>query len=52
MVLVKNINSTHRADGISEQMGLHGALANANAKVDLKAWAAKNDAKSSVFGDI
>jgi hypothetical protein len=31
MVLVKNINSTHRADGINQQFGLHGALANSKA---------------------
>lgn len=27
MTLVKNLNSTHRADGINTQFSLHGALA-------------------------
>lgn len=31
MTLVKNLNSTHRADGITTQFGLHGALAAAKA---------------------
>jgi sphingolipid C9-methyltransferase len=41
-VLVKNINSTHRVEGIPSQFGLSGALAAAKAKLDLAAWAKKN----------
>ncbi|KAK7969161.1 hypothetical protein PG996_002400 [Apiospora saccharicola] len=40
IVLVKNLNSTHRVEGIETQHGLSGAL-NAS-KVDFKAWAKKN----------
>jgi sphingolipid C9-methyltransferase len=40
--LVKNINSTHRVEGIATQFGLSGALA--SSKVDMKANAIKNAA--------
>lgn len=46
IVLVKNINSTHRIDGIDTQYGLSASLAAAKAKFDLEAWAAKNNVKS------
>jgi sphingolipid C9-methyltransferase len=39
---VKNINSTHRVEGIPSQYGLSGAFKAADEKVDLKAWAEKN----------
>lgn len=39
IVLVKNINSTHRVEGIPSQFGLTGALN--QSKVDMKAWAVK-----------
>ncbi|KAK6080391.1 Sphingolipid C9-methyltransferase 1-like protein 1 [Seiridium cupressi] len=42
ITLVKNINSTHRVEGIPTQYNLSGALAAAKAKVDLSAWAKKN----------
>lgn len=40
ITLVKNINSTHRVEGINTQFGLAGALA--AAKFDLKAWQEAN----------
>ncbi|KAI3393686.1 hypothetical protein diail_3823 [Diaporthe ilicicola] len=40
ITLVKNINSTHRVEGINTQFGLAGALA--SAKFDLKAWQEAN----------
>lgn len=46
IVLVKNINSTHRINGVGTQYGLAGSLAQAKAKFDLDAWAAKNNVKS------
>ncbi|KAI0526462.1 S-adenosyl-L-methionine-dependent methyltransferase [Xylaria bambusicola] len=42
IVLVKNINSTHRIEGVPTQYGLKGAFDAAAKKVDFKAWAAKN----------
>ncbi|KAB5570590.1 S-adenosyl-L-methionine-dependent methyltransferase [Coniochaeta sp. 2T2.1] len=42
IVLVKNINSSHRVSGIPTQFALNGALG--TTKVDLKAWA-ENEAK-------
>lgn len=39
ITLVKNINSTHRIDGIPTQFGLSGALN--QTRVELKAWAEK-----------
>jgi len=42
---VKNINSTHRVDGIPSAFGLHGAAA--HTKVDMKAWAKKNNVTTS-----
>jgi sphingolipid C9-methyltransferase len=45
ITMVKNINSTHRIDGIASQFGLSGALK--KCKVDLRAWAAKNNVTSS-----
>lgn len=42
IVLVKNINSTHRIEGIPTQFGLTGALKKAIGKVDFKAWTKKN----------
>jgi hypothetical protein len=36
---VKNINSTHRVEGIPSQFALDGALN--QTKVDMKAWAEK-----------
>ncbi|RYP68339.1 hypothetical protein DL771_006725 [Monosporascus sp. 5C6A] len=42
IVLVKNINSTHRVDGINSQFALSGALKSAMSKLDLGAWAKKN----------
>ncbi|KAI0191225.1 S-adenosyl-L-methionine-dependent methyltransferase [Xylaria flabelliformis] len=42
IVLVKNINSTHRVEGIPTQYGLEGAFKAAAKKIDLKAWAEKN----------
>ncbi|KAF1355104.1 S-adenosyl-L-methionine-dependent methyltransferase [Delphinella strobiligena] len=32
ITMVKNINSTHRVEGINTQFGIHGAIANANAQ--------------------
>jgi cyclopropane fatty-acyl-phospholipid synthase-like methyltransferase len=46
ITMVKNINSTHRVNGISSQFALSGAKANATAKFDLSAWAAKNNVKT------
>lgn len=40
ITLVKNINSTHRVEGINTQFGLAGALA--AAKFDLKGWQEAN----------
>lgn len=45
IVLVKNINSTHRVEGIPSQFGLSGAYDNSEA--DIKGWAAKNNVTSS-----
>lgn len=45
IVLVKNINSTHRVNGIPTQFGLSGALA--ATKVDLVSWAKKNAVTTS-----
>ncbi|KAG5987430.1 Sphingolipid C9-methyltransferase 2 [Claviceps pusilla] len=45
LTLVKNINSTHRVEGIDSHFSLSGALK--NFKGDLKAWAAKNNVASS-----
>ncbi|KAI1854549.1 hypothetical protein JX265_007580 [Neoarthrinium moseri] len=42
IVLVKNINSTHRVEGIPSQYGLSGALNAAKGKMDFAAWAKKN----------
>ncbi|KAI1814848.1 S-adenosyl-L-methionine-dependent methyltransferase [Poronia punctata] len=42
ITLVKNINSTHRIEGIPSQFGLKGAFESAAKKADLKAWAEKN----------
>ncbi|KAH7176750.1 S-adenosyl-L-methionine-dependent methyltransferase [Dactylonectria macrodidyma] len=41
ITLVKNINSTHRIEGVPTQFALSGALDHSAA--DLKAWAAKNN---------
>ncbi len=43
IVLVKNINSAHRVEGIPTQYGLSGALGATEA--DLKAWAKNNAAE-------
>jgi hypothetical protein len=43
--MVKNINSTHRADGIKSQFALSGARAAAASKFDIGAWASKNNVK-------
>jgi sphingolipid C9-methyltransferase len=32
IVVVKNLNSTHRIDGVSSQFGLHGAIATSKAQ--------------------
>lgn len=45
IVLVKNINSTHRVEGIPSQFNLSGAYDNSEA--DIKAWGAKNNVISS-----
>lgn len=45
IVLVKNLNSTHRVEGIPSQFGLSGAYDNSEA--DIKSWAAKNNVASS-----
>ena len=37
IVLVKNINSTHRIDGVPSQFGLSGSQA--HTKADMSAWA-------------
>ncbi|PSR93920.1 S-adenosyl-L-methionine-dependent methyltransferase [Coniella lustricola] len=47
ITLVKNINSTHRVEGIDNHYGLSGALA--AAKFDLKAW---QEANTSLFPSI
>lgn len=44
ITLVKNINSTHRIEGVPTQFALSEALDNTRA--DLQAWAAKNNVKS------
>jgi sphingolipid C9-methyltransferase len=44
ITLVKNINSTHRIEGIASQFGLSGALNASN--IDTKAGQAKNAAGS------
>lgn len=41
-MLVKNINSTHRVEGINSQFGLHGALKSASEQLDLGKWAKQN----------
>ena len=46
ITLVKNINSTHRVDGIETQFGLEGALNNARAKGKMDSWATKNNVKT------
>jgi cyclopropane fatty-acyl-phospholipid synthase-like methyltransferase len=43
ITLVKNINSTHRIEGVPTQYALQGGLKSARAKFDLDAWAAKNN---------
>jgi cyclopropane fatty-acyl-phospholipid synthase-like methyltransferase len=45
IMLVKNINSTHRVQGIPTQYGVLGALA--KFKGNLKAWGAKNNVANS-----
>ncbi|RDA91944.1 hypothetical protein CP533_1310 [Ophiocordyceps camponoti-saundersi (nom. inval.)] len=45
ITLVKNINSTHRIEGIGSQFSLSGALD--SCKADMGAWAAKNKVTSS-----
>ena len=45
LTLVKNINSTHRIDGIDSQFALSGGLK--SFKGDLATWAAKNNVVSS-----
>jgi cyclopropane fatty-acyl-phospholipid synthase-like methyltransferase len=45
ITMVKNINSTHRADGIKSQFALSGARAAAASKFDIGAWASKNNVK-------
>lgn len=45
ITLVKNINSTHRIEGIDSQFALSGGLK--SFKGDLKAWGAKNNTVSS-----
>lgn len=45
IVLVKNINSTHRVEGIPSQFALSGAYDNSEA--DIKSWATKNNVTSS-----
>ncbi|PNY29514.1 fatty acid methyltransferase [Tolypocladium capitatum] len=45
ITLVKNINSTHRVEGIGSQFALSGGLK--HCKADLEAWAAKNNVVSS-----
>lgn len=41
-MLVKNINSTHRIDGVNSQFALSGALKSAISKLDLTKWAKQN----------
>ncbi|PHH78551.1 hypothetical protein CDD82_2979 [Ophiocordyceps australis] len=45
ITLVKNINSTHRIEGVDTQFALSGALK--HCKADLQSWAAKNSIRSS-----
>ncbi|KAG6035722.1 Sphingolipid C9-methyltransferase 2 [Claviceps citrina] len=45
ITLVKNLNSTHRIEGVNSQFNLAAALK--NFKGDLKAWGAKNNVASS-----
>jgi cyclopropane fatty-acyl-phospholipid synthase-like methyltransferase len=45
MTLVKNINSTHRVDGIPSQFALSGARQHAN--IDIEGWARKNNVSLS-----
>ena len=47
MVLVKNINSTHRAEGIPTQFGLSGAIK--KSKVDIDSWAKANTHDKTIF---
>jgi sphingolipid C9-methyltransferase len=47
IVLVKNINSTHRVEGIPSQYGLHGALSAASGKADIAGWAKRNNVTTS-----
>lgn len=47
ITLVKNLNSTHRVEGIDNHFGLSGALS--SAKYDLKAW---QEANASLFPSI
>lgn len=42
ITMVKNVNSTHRVEGIKTQFGLSGALAATRA--DLKTWVENNAA--------
>ncbi|CAJ0541703.1 hypothetical protein HG530_005296 [Fusarium avenaceum] len=44
ITLVKNINSTHRIDGVETQFAIHGALDNCRA--DLQSWASRNNVKT------
>jgi hypothetical protein len=44
ITLVKNINSTHRIEGVPTQFALSDALNNSRA--DIEAWAAKNNVKT------
>ncbi|CAH0025907.1 unnamed protein product [Clonostachys rhizophaga] len=46
IVLVKNLNSTHRIEGVPSQYGLDGALEQFKAKFDLESWAGKNNVKT------
>lgn len=47
ITLVKNLNSTHRVEGINNHFSLSGALA--AAKYDLKGW---QEANASLFPSI
>ncbi|KAF5579054.1 cyclopropane-fatty-acyl-phospholipid synthase [Fusarium pseudocircinatum] len=44
ITLVKNINSTHRVEGIETQFAITGALDNCRA--DLQSWASRNNVKT------
>lgn len=44
ITLVKNINSTHRIEGVNTQFALSAALDNCRA--DLQSWAAKNNVET------